>query len=110
MNRLLSIPARDEAWAKIAQDPKMAELCAGDEFKFPLARGYYELWCACWDIAWDDGWDKASKIFDDKRIEDAYLHLSMLHSEALLEITELQRRLAAEQPSLWTRIKRWLGR
>lgn len=43
-----------------------------------------------------------------QEMEAAYLRLSTLHSEALLEIQELQKRLARQ--SLWFRIKLFFRR
>lgn len=43
-----------------------------------------------------------------QEMEAAYLRLSALHSEALLEIQELQKRLARQ--SLWFRIKLFFRR
>jgi hypothetical protein len=60
----ISNPARDKAWAAFIKRKDVKDYFKEDEFKFPLQRGWYELWCQCWDKAWgkgfSDGWDAAN--------------------------------------------------
>jgi len=46
--------ARDKAWAAFIKRQHVKEMFP-QEFKFPLDRGYYELWCQCWSKAWNAG-------------------------------------------------------
>lgn len=58
-------PARDKAWETFTKrkDVKAFFKDKDDAFKFPLQRGWYEVWCQCWNKAWDagfeDGWNAA---------------------------------------------------
>lgn len=59
-------PVRDRAWeAFIKRKDVRAMFSKEDKFKFPLDRGYYEMWCQCWAKAWDagfkDGYEAAKK-------------------------------------------------
>ena len=47
-------PARDRAWEAFIRRKDVRETFP-QEFKFPLDRGYYEMWCLCWAKAWDAG-------------------------------------------------------
>jgi hypothetical protein len=46
--------ARDKAWEAFIKRKHVKEMFP-QEFKFPLDRGYYELWCQCWSKAWNAG-------------------------------------------------------
>ena len=46
--------ARDKAWETFIKRKGTKDMFP-QEFKFPLDRGYYELWCQCWNKAWDAG-------------------------------------------------------
>jgi hypothetical protein len=46
--------ARDKAWEAFIKRKNIDGLFP-QEFKFPLDRGYYELWCQCWSKAWNAG-------------------------------------------------------
>lgn len=49
-------PARDRAWeAFIKRKDVNALFRQNDEFKFPLSREFYDMWCLCWAKAWDAG-------------------------------------------------------
>lgn len=50
--------ARDKAWEAFIKR-KGAKDMFPQEFKFPLDRGYYEMWCQCWSKAWDAGFKEA---------------------------------------------------
>lgn len=48
---------RDAAWKAFIKrkDVKAFFKDKDDTFKFPLERGWYELWCQCWEMAWEAG-------------------------------------------------------
>ena len=51
-------PPRDNAWQDFIKRKDVKEFFSkGDEFKFPLERGWYEVWCQAWDKAWWTGWN-----------------------------------------------------
>lgn len=55
-------PARDKAWeAFIKRTDVRAMFSKEDEFKFPLSREYYDMWCLCWAKAWDAGFYEGYK-------------------------------------------------
>lgn len=54
---------RDKAWGAFI---KRADVQAffqdkDDTFRFPLERGWYEVWCQCWEKAWQQGWNDAKE-------------------------------------------------
>ena len=62
-------PARDRAWDAFIKRKDVREAFP-QEFKFPLDRGYYDMWCMCWAKAWDagfyEGYKAGEKAFDEK--------------------------------------------
>jgi hypothetical protein len=58
--------ARDKAWAAFISRKTTKDLFP-QEFKFPLDRGYYELWCQCWDKAWDAGFKDGYKAGEESK-------------------------------------------
>ena len=64
-------PARDKAWeAFIKRKDVKAHMKDVDDFKFPLGRGFYDLWCLAWHRAWDagffDGYEAGIKAEKEK--------------------------------------------
>jgi hypothetical protein len=50
----ISDPARDKAWEKfIKRKDVKAYFQTEPKFKFPLERGWYELWCQAWERAYN---------------------------------------------------------
>ena len=47
---------RDAAWAKFIKRKDVKEFFKDkeDTFRFPLARGWYEVWCQAWEAAIED--------------------------------------------------------
>lgn len=56
--------ARDKAWEAFIKRKQVSDLFP-QEFRFPVDRGYYELWCQAWAKAWDEGfkagWEEGMK-------------------------------------------------
>ena len=44
--------ARDKAWEALVKSKRAKERLGNG---FPIERGFYELWCICWNKAWDEG-------------------------------------------------------
>lgn len=59
----ISNAARDKTWAAFIKRKDVKAYFKDGAFKFPLQRGWYEVWCQCWNKAWDagfeDGWNAA---------------------------------------------------
>ena len=55
--------ARDKAWQVFIKRKDVKEYFDKKDaaFKFPLERGWYELWCQCWEKAWQQGWNDAQE-------------------------------------------------
>lgn len=55
-------PARDKAWEAFTKRKDVQAMFANSgEFKFPLSREYYDMWCLCWAKAWDAGFYEGYK-------------------------------------------------
>lgn len=50
---------RDAAWAAFIKRKDVKEFfkAQNKEFRFPLERGWYEVWCQAWEKAWDAGYE-----------------------------------------------------
>lgn len=100
-------PDRDEAWSVLVDREDVQNLFKRREgFDFPLDHSY-DLWCICWAQAWEHGFNAHDPSERLEHLEKAYNLISMMHSEAMNEIVQLQNRLAANNPSLWTRLTNW---
>lgn len=55
---------RDAAWAAFIKRKDVQEFFKDkdDAFRFPLERGWYEVWCFAWHKAWDKGFFAKEKI------------------------------------------------
>ena len=53
--------ARDKAWEAFIKrkDVKQYFQQQNEGFRFPLERGWYELWCQCWHRAYEEGFKDA---------------------------------------------------
>ena len=51
--------ARDKAWVAFIQRKDVQEFFKGkdDAFRFPLERGWYEVWCQAWEMGWGEGFN-----------------------------------------------------
>lgn len=56
--------ARDKAWEAFIRLKGTKDMFP-QEFKFPLDRGYYEMWCQCWAKAWDAGFYEGYKAGEE---------------------------------------------
>ena len=61
--------ARDAAWFAFIQRPDVQQFFAKEAdplSRFPIARGWYEMWCQAWHLAWDrgfqDGMNTANQV------------------------------------------------
>lgn len=106
-------PDRDESWSQfIAREDVKHYFSSTPEFKFPLDKSY-DLWCVAWEQAWETGFQTGYQNSNDKldNLEQAYILLSTHHSECMLEIVELHKRLKEAQENsgwidrTWNRIK-----
>lgn len=60
--------ARDKAWQAYIKRKDVKEYFGkkDEAFKFPLERGWYEVWCQCWEKAWQQGWNDAQEKQNDR--------------------------------------------
>lgn len=59
---------RDAAWSAFIKRKDVQEFFKDkdDAFRFPLERGWYEVWCAAWGKAWDKGFSAKKEMKEDK--------------------------------------------
>lgn len=59
---------RDAAWSAFIKRKDVQEFFKykDDAFRFPLERGWYEVWCVAWHKAWDKGFSAKEEMKEDK--------------------------------------------
>jgi hypothetical protein len=60
----ISSTQRDKAWSAFIKKKSVQEYFnnAPEGFRFPLERGWYELWCQAWESGYQAGFDDGHEI------------------------------------------------